>query len=226
MQSLSEASGEIAEEVTGLLEHLSSRSNNYATPERRGRRGALWPCALVLGCVLSLSSCRQVISLPGDYSRLNSRFSDTQPAISGNGRFVAMVTNRGGRQDLALYDIQQKRFVDIPRLHRRNAIVESPSLSRSGRYIAYIVSERGRPEIALYDRITQRRQMLTSGFRGPVRNPSISPDGRYVAFESGRRGQWDIEVFDRGASVQLDLSRGVPEKTNREVLQERQSNGQ
>lgn len=174
------------------------------------RKDWLGRWGITLGLALLLSSC--VASLPqsGDYSRLNSRFSDTEPALSGNGRFLAMVTNRGGRQDLALYDIQQKRFLEIPRLNRRNALVESPSLSRSARYIAYVVSERGRPEIALYDRVTQRRQMLTNGFRGPVRNPSISPDGRYVAFESGRRGQWDIEVFDRGASVQLDQVGGAP----------------
>lgn len=165
---------------------------------------------MVLGLTLFLSGCAAAVPLSGDYSRLNSRFSETEPALSGNGRFLAMVTNRGGRQDLALYDIQQQRFLEIPRLNRRNALVESPSLSRSARYIVYVVSERGRPEIALYDRVTQRRQMLTNGFRGPVRNPSISPDGRYVAFESGRRGQWDVEVFDRGASVQLDLVPGAP----------------
>lgn len=165
---------------------------------------------MALPLVLSLSSCGRPAPLNGDYSQLNSRFTDEQPALSGNGRFLAMVTNRGGRQGLALYDIQQRRFVELPRLNPRDALVESPSLSRSARYIAYVVSERGRPEIALYDRITQRRQILTQGLRGPVRNPSISPDGRYVAFESGRRGQWDIEVFDRGASVPLDLVPGAP----------------
>jgi len=165
---------------------------------------------LALSVTLWLSGCASPLPQSGDYSRLNSRFSDTAPALSGNGRFLALVTNRGGRQDLALYDIQQQRFLEIPRLNRRNALIESPSLSRSARYIAYVVSERGRPEIAVYDRVTQRRQMLTSGFRGPVRNPSISPDGRYVAFESGRRGQWDIEVFDRGASIPPDLVPGAP----------------
>ncbi len=180
---------------------------------RAGGAEQTWPgpWSIPLGlAALFLSGCASVLPLSGDYSRLNSRFSDTEPALSGNGRYLAMVTNRGGRQDLALYDIEQKRFLEIPRLNRRNALVESPSLSRSARYIAYVVSERGRPEIALYDRITQRRQMLTTGFRGPVRNPSISPDGRYVAFESGRHGQWDIEVFDRGASIQLDQVVGAP----------------
>lgn len=178
--------------------------------EGAARKQWLGQWGIALGLAWAMSSCASPLPLSGDYSRLNSRFSDTKPALSGNGRFLAMVTNRGGRQDLALYDIQQQRFLEIPRLNRRNALVESPSLSRSARYIAYVVSERGRPEIALYDRVTQRRQMLTSGFRGPVRNPSVSPDGRYVAFESGRRGQWDIEVFDRGASVQLDLVPGTP----------------
>ena len=190
------------------------------------RLARLGQWSIALGLALSLGSCASPLPRSGDYSRLNSRFSDTQPALSGNGRYLAMVTNRGGRQDLALYDIQQQRFLEIPRLNRRNALVESPSLSRSARYIAYVVSERGRPEIALYDRVTQRRQMLTTGFRGPVRNPSISPDGRYVAFESGRRGQWDIEVFDRGASVPLDLVSGAPGSGGDGAGQEDAANGQ
>lgn len=159
---------------------------------------------------MGLGSCARPATLGGDYTQLNSRFTDEQPALSGDGRFLALLSNRGGNPRLVLYDLQQQRFVDLPQLNQRNALIESPSLSRSARYIVYVVSERGRPEIALYDRVSQRRQLLTQGLRGPLRNPSISPDGRYVAFESGRRGQWDVEVFDRGASVTLDGAGGAP----------------
>jgi Tol biopolymer transport system component len=104
-----------------------------------------------------------------------------------------------------MYDLQQRQFVNLPRLNRRDAIAESPSLSYSGRYIVYMASDSARPEIELYDRALQQPQVLTGGFRGWFRNPSISPDGRYVVFESGMRGQWDIEVLDRGPGVELDL---------------------
>lgn len=139
---------------------------------------------------------------------LNSRYTNEQPALSGDGQFVAFVSNRDGDRKIVMYDLQKRQFVNLPQLNRQGAIAENPSLSRTGRYIVYMASDQGRPEIQLYDRITQRSQVLTTGYSGWIRNPSISPDGRYIVFETSRRGQWDIEVLDRGANVELDIPDG------------------
>ncbi|MGK7875854.1 MAG: TolB family protein [Xenococcaceae cyanobacterium] len=139
---------------------------------------------------------------------LNTRYHDEQPALSGNGRWLAFVSNRNGSSQIVLYDLQQRRFADLSGLNRKGAIAQSPSLSRTGRYIAYISSARGRPEIAIYDRATKSSEILTQGYGSWLRNPHISPDGRYIVFETARRGQWDIEVLDRGANIELDISNG------------------
>lgn len=141
---------------------------------------------------------------------INSRYTDEQPSLSGNSRFLAFVSNRDGNRQIMMYDLQQRRFVALPHLNQGEAIAESPSLSRTGRYIAYIASDQGRPEVELYDRVTQRKEVVTMGYRGWVRNPHLSPDGRYITFETSRRGQWDIEVVDRGPNVELDISDGSP----------------
>jgi len=154
-----------------------------------------------------LGACSQV-NLPREPVALNSRYTDEQPALSGNGRFVALVSNRDGSRNIVMYDLQQRQFVDLPGLNRSDAIAENPSLSHNGRYIVYIASDRGRPEVELYDRSTRSSQVLSIGYRGWVRNPSISPDGRYIAFESGSRGQWDVEVLDRGPNIELDIPDG------------------
>lgn len=146
--------------------------------------------------------------LPQGPVALNSHYTDEQPALSGNGRFVAFVSNRDGARKLVMYDLQRRLFIDLPGLNRPEAIAENPSLSRNGRYIVYISSKQGRPEVELYDRVTNRSQVLTMGYRGWVRNPSISPEGRYIVFETSRRGQWDIEVIDRGPNVELDIPDG------------------
>lgn len=157
---------------------------------------------LVVGCSPS--------NLPGQPLTLNSRYTDEQPGLSGNGRFIAFVSDRNGSRQILMYDLQQQRLIDLPSLNRPNAIAENPSLSYTGRYIAYIASDMGTPAIELYDRVTSRPQVLTMGYRGWIRHPNISPDGRYIVFETSRRGQWDVEVFDRGSNIELDIPDGTP----------------
>lgn len=129
--------------------------------------------------------------------------------MSGNGRFLAFVSNRNGSQQILLYNLEQQQFISTPGLNRPETIAENPSLSYTGRYIAYITSDQGRPVVALYDRATQQSQILTPNYRSWIRNPSISPDGRYVVFETTVRGQWDIEVLDRGPDIELDIPNGA-----------------
>lgn len=169
-----------------------------------------WSISLgISGLVVACSPVDTYYSGP---TALNSHYTDEQPALSGNGRLLAFVSNRNGKSQILLYDLQQKRFLDLPRLNRADAIAQSPSLSQNGRYIVYMSSDQGRPELALYDRATQHSQLLSIGYRGWVRNPSISPDGRYIAFESDSRGQWDIEVLDRGPNIELDIPDGSPSR--------------
>lgn len=172
----------------------------------------IWLGRWILGLGLSLSgfigSCDASDRSLAPES-LNSLYTDEQPALSGNGRFVALVSNRNNGRRILLYDLQQQLLMPLPRLNRGNTIVDSPSLSYTGRYIVYIASDQGKPSLMLYDRATQQPQNLTQWYQGWVRNPSISPDGRYITFESGLRGQWDIEVLDRGSNVELDIPDGV-----------------
>jgi Tol biopolymer transport system component len=163
---------------------------------------------LSIGSLYLLTACGTP-RRPSDPTALNSYYTDEQPALSGDGRFLAFVSNRDGQRNVLMYDLQQRRLVDLPRLNLRSAIAETPSLSYSGRYLVYLASDRGRPEIELYDRITNRTQVLTMGYQGWVRNPSISPDGRFITFETGKRGQWDLETLDRGLNIELDLPDGT-----------------
>lgn len=156
-----------------------------------------------------LVGCNPINRIRGIGS-INSFFTDEQPALSGNGRFLAFISNRDGRRNVMLYDLQQQQYVDTPGLNRNDAIAESPSLSNTSRYIVYLTSDSGRPIIVLYDRATQQSQVITQGYWGWVRNPSISPDGRYIVFETSIRGQWDIELVDRGPNIELDRIDGRP----------------
>jgi Tol biopolymer transport system component len=163
--------------------------------------------ALLISMLMSSCGSTEVRSL---YAPLNSRYHDEQPALSGDGRWLAMVSNRNGRREILLYDLQEKTFVALPGLNPQGAIADSPSLSRTGRYLVYISSIQGRPDIFIYDRVIKRSQLLTQGYRSWLRNPRLSPDGRYIVFETARRGQWDLEVLDLGPNIELDLIDGNP----------------
>ena len=139
---------------------------------------------------------------------LNTRSRDEQPALSGNGRWLAFVSNRNGNSQILLYNLQTQQVVDSG--IEQTAILESPSLSRTGRYLTYLSSPQGQPQIFLFDRATKRSEVLTQGYRSLLRNPHISADGRYIVFETARRGQWDIEVLDRGSNVERDITDGTP----------------
>lgn len=162
-----------------------------------------------LGIAGLMTACGSGDRLIGS-AALNSRYTDEQPTLSGNGRFLGYVSNRNGSRNVLVYDLQQQQLIPLPRLNQRETIAESPSLSYTGRYIAYVASDQGRPTVVLYDRATQQAQALSQWYRGWVRNPSISPDGRYIVFESSSRGQWDVEVLDRGPNIELDIPDGVP----------------
>jgi Tol biopolymer transport system component len=177
------------------------------TPKFWLQRQIHWSLSFSIASLLVSCSYSDV---PLGPTSLNSRYTEQQPALSGNGRFLAFVSNRNGSHQILLYNLEQQQFVSTPRLNKRETIVESPSLSYTGRYIAYITSDQGRPVVALYDRATQQSQVLTPIYRGWIRNPSISPNGRYVVFESSSRGQWDIEVLDRGPDIELDIPSGSP----------------
>jgi len=157
-----------------------------------------------LGLISLTVACSQGDRFSGPGS-LNSRYTDEQPALSGNGRYLAFVSNRGGDRNILLYDLQLQQLISLPRLNRRDAVTENPSISYTGRYIVYLSSEQGRLILVLYDRATRQPQILNQWYQGWIRNPSISSDGRFVVFESSSRGQWDIEVIDRGPNIELDL---------------------
>ncbi|PPS44955.1 TolB family protein [Chroococcidiopsis sp. TS-821] len=162
------------------------------------------------GLLLFAIACTP-LDRPSIPASLNSRYTDEQPALSGDGRYVAFVSNRDGSRHLLLYDLQAQVLLPLPGLQDRpEVIAESPSISYTGRYIVCIINDQGRPSLVLYDRVTQQRQFLSRWYQGWIRNPSISPDGRYIAVESSINGQWDIEVLDRGSRIELDIPDGVP----------------
>ena len=144
------------------------------------------------GCSGSLLTQPEII--PGG---INSNSVEEYPAYSGDGRYLAFASDRRGRRDIFIYDLQDKRLVSLPNLNRRDSVQDQPSLSADGRYIAYVSTERGKADIFVYDRQKQQSELLTVNIKGSSRQPTISGDGSQVAFQASQLGKWKIVIVNR-----------------------------
>lgn len=131
---------------------------------------------------------------PGGRS-LNSTSEDASPRVAG--RYVVLASDRRFSQDVYLYDLQERRLIDLPGLNSLDAIASRPGVSEDGRYIVFAASRQGRSDIYIYDRSIRQLRNLTSNLQMTVRNPTISADGSTIAFEADANGQWDVLVYNR-----------------------------
>lgn len=126
------------------------------------------------------------------------------PALSGNGRWLASLVQQNGTPTLLLQEQPSGRRVPLPHL-RGLTPHRSPSLSWNGRYLALLVHQGPRPLVVVEDRASGRlhRLPLFAGLQ-PER-VSLAPDGRRLAVASV--GQWRprVQLFDLSGLLEADL---------------------
>jgi Tol biopolymer transport system component len=157
------------------------------------------------------TAAKGLVDLPGVST---PNFDERMPALNGNGRFLAYVTNaRTGRglSDIWLFDREEKKVLTLAEMNSVSMDVE-PSLSADGRLIAF-VSDRpggaGGRDVYLYDRVESKLLPLPGlNSVAQEQSPSLSADGRYIAFVSERIagvGERDVYMYDRQKQALLPL---------------------
>lgn len=158
---------------------------------------------------ITLSSCSQSGYLtPPTHNlgaTLNTTAAETEPHFSHDGRYLVFTSDRDSQRNILVYDVPNRRLLDIPGLNQSQTMQSQGDISADGRYIVYVSEQLGKPDIFVYDRLERNSENITKNLLAEVSNPSISGNGRFVTFESNRSGQWDIEIFDRGLGTQLSL---------------------
>lgn len=142
-----------------------------------------------------------------DLPKLNKQGVDSRmSAISGDGRYLAFVSNAKGGvglNDVYLYDRKQSKPTDVTKLNSAHSDVE-PSLSHDGKLIAFVSDRpggKGGRDVYLYDRAAGKLLDLP-GLNGAAheQSPALSPGGRFVVFVSERlegQGERDVFLYDR-----------------------------
>ena len=150
------------------------------------------------------------------------------PAISGDGRYVAFATaasNLGGgdlrgRTQVFVRDMRARTTTLVSRASgARGAVADDysadPAISRDGRYVAFSSAGRNLGGANRGSRIFVRdlrthRTRAVSGARGFGLEPSISADGRRVAYTSIERGRSRVLVRDaRGSETLVSRATGA-----------------
>jgi hypothetical protein len=136
--------------------------------------------------------------------------SDRQdPALSGNGRVLASVVRRDGRDSVLLQEQPSGSILPLRHLQRQQPH-RSPSLSWNGRYVALLVQQGPGRQAVIEDRATGRLHRLPLPGDLVPESLSMAPDGRRIAIALEGGGRSRVQLFDLSALLEPDLPAGVP----------------
>lgn len=134
--------------------------------------------------------------------------SREDPALSGQGRWLASVVERGGRATLLLQEQPSGRVVRL-RHFQNHQPHSSPSLSWNGRYVAALVQQGNQRLPLIEDRATGALHRLPLPADGTAVRLSLAPDGRRLAVQLAQAGQWRVQLYDLSTLLEPDLPGGV-----------------
>ena len=134
--------------------------------------------------------------MPQPLAPLNSRLeaigANRDPALSG--RWLALISGRGGREQVLLLDLERQQPVDLPGLNRADAQPVSVSVDAAGERIALVRQLEGRTELVLYRRSVQSLQPIPMAPSGVPRQVQLQANGRQLAVQVSRGGIWQVDM--------------------------------
>jgi len=125
-------------------------------------------------------------------SRLEAIGANRDPALSG--RWLALISGRGGREQVLLLDLERQQPIDLPGLNRADAQPVSVSVDAAGERIALVRQLEGRTELVLYRRSVQSLQPIPMVPSGVARQVQLQADGRQLAVQVSRGGIWQVDL--------------------------------
>jgi TolB protein len=145
------------------------------------------------------SSERKIIA---SYPGLN-----TSPAVSPDGRRLAMILSKGGSPDLYVADLDGRNLKQLTKTREEEA---SPCWSPDGKTICFVSAARGPAALYLIGpEGGEMRRLVTKGVAGrAATEPDWSPDGKWIVFTVNRGRESDICMVPAGGGDVITLTSG------------------
>lgn len=122
------------------------------------------------------------------------------PAISPDGRRIAMILSKNGNPDLYVRDLEGENLVQLTRTREAES---SPCWSPDGRTICFVSRERGSASLYTVSASGGEMRRLNIGGTPNPTEPDWSPDGKWIAFTSQTAGFSICMVSANGGPAQV-----------------------
>lgn len=129
------------------------------------------------------------------------------PALSGDGRLLASISERQGRSNVILQEQPSGRLLPLRHL-RGHHPHRSPALSWNGRYLAVLMQQGMQTVAVVEDRLRGQLLRLPAPAGASVERLSLAPDGQTVALQLVQAGQQRVQVFDLSGLLEPDRAGG------------------
>ena len=136
---------------------------------------------------------------------------ETEPTLSPDGRYLALISDRTGSPQVYVRDMQRKKMNRITETGKYNV---SPSWSPDGKFIAYASKREGVSSIYRIDPKSKEENLVTPKSMN-AESPTWSPDGSMIAFSGKKGGDWKIyySLSSGGEAVRLTNSKSGLQET-------------
>jgi hypothetical protein len=156
--------------------------------DRRGLVIALGTALLLVGCTGGMP-----VPLAGLNRQLEQAGASREPTLAD--RWLALITGRGGREEVLLLDLERQLPVPLPNLNRPDAQPLSVGVDDAGERLAVVRQLEGRTELVLYRRSLGTVQLIPMVPAGVPRQVSLRADGRELAVQVSRNGLWQVDLI-------------------------------
>lgn len=158
--------------------------------------GSAWCLSASLVAVTLLTGCLGPMPVPraGLNRQLEQAGGNRDPSLGL--RWLAVIQQRGGREQVQLLNLERQLPVPLPGLNRADALPISVSTDANGDRLALVRQLEGRTEVVLYRRGLQSLQLIPMAADSIPTQVSLRADGRQLAVQVSRQGLWQIDLVD------------------------------